>query len=228
MDPRSPSIGSAAVCQSGRQGGALPRRSGHGRPGRAPAPNHLEAPTLRGRPLSGPRAWLQAVRQEGRDFRDTVDRAPAPPVRVPRLLVFPWRLSWALFHEHTEPRRLGAAVAVGVFIGATPLYGLHLALCILVGLALRLNKLAMWIGANVSMPFLAPFLAFACVQVAHRLLHGEWSAVRVDELSVGAAELGRFWLYWLIGAPFVGTVLGLILGGLVWLIASRRPTAPGA
>jgi uncharacterized protein (DUF2062 family) len=35
-----------------------------------------------------------------------------------------------LLHQHTEPGKLAAAVLLGYVIGCTPLFGLHLPICI--------------------------------------------------------------------------------------------------
>ena len=47
-------------------------------------------------------------------------------------------------------------MACGVFIGCLPLYGLHLLICGAVGTIFRLNRLKMYLAANLSNPFVAP------------------------------------------------------------------------
>ena len=54
------------------------------------------------------------------------------------------------------PAAKTAAVSLGVFIGCLPLYGLHLLICWTVGFALGLNRLKMYLAANISNPFVAP------------------------------------------------------------------------
>ena len=50
----------------------------------------------------------------------------------------PWlrRLYLTLRTEHTTPVKVAAAVALGVFVGVSPLWGLHFALCVLLATVL--------------------------------------------------------------------------------------------
>ena len=59
-----------------------------------------------------------------------------------------------------SPERLALSLWVGTFIGCQPIYGLHLVLCALVCLPLRLDVVLAYLAANISNPLLAPFLLF--------------------------------------------------------------------
>src|ERR1700733_10333340 len=66
--------------------------------------------------------------------------------------------------EHPGAGRDAAAVALGVFIGCLPVYGFHLLMCWALGLALRVNRLKVYLAANISNPLVAPWLVLAeCV-----------------------------------------------------------------
>ena len=71
------------------------------------------------------------------------------------------RVVWELRTEGAGPAREAAAIGLGVFIGCSPLYGFHLLLCLAVGWCLGLNRLKMYLAANISNPFVAPFLLLA-------------------------------------------------------------------
>ncbi len=164
---------------------------------------------------------LSNLRAEAAEFRAAVESAPAPEVGwdlwgLRRYLHKVW---YRLVHEHAEPRRIAAAVFVGVIIGASPFFGFHLALCIVFAMALRLNKLTMWLAANVSLPIFAPFLAFASAQIGHLLLHGTWAGFGLEHARQQPLELLRLWL---LGFPFVGAALGAVLSGVVYRVASAR------
>jgi uncharacterized protein (DUF2062 family) len=66
--------------------------------------------------------------------------------------------------EGAGAQRETAAVALGVFIWCLPLYGLHLMICWLIGYFLGLNRLKMYFAANISNPFVAPWLVVVEVQ----------------------------------------------------------------
>ncbi len=119
--------------------------------------------------------------------------------------------------EHASPGKLAAAVLVGVLVGTSPFFGLHLLLCVLLGLLLRLNKCVLYAAANVSLPVFAPFLIVASVQAGSLLLEG-----RLREGAPGAEDF----LYWLCGWPLVGLGLGLPAAGLAWGLARLRRQPP--
>jgi 2-polyprenyl-3-methyl-5-hydroxy-6-metoxy-1,4-benzoquinol methylase/uncharacterized protein (DUF2062 family) len=117
--------------------------------------------------------------------------------------------------EDLSPARLGFAVAIGLFIGSQPVFGLHLVLVLLVCLKLRLHAVLAYAAANISNPFFAPVLLTAEVQVGGRVRTGAW--LHLDrEIEAGYRALFDFAGYMLIGAPLVG--LGLaVLGFCVTL-----------
>ncbi len=165
---------------------------------------------------------IDNLRQEAQDFRQAIAEAPAPELRWDLLGMrsFAHRLWWRLMREHTEPFRLGIAVFVGVLIGCSPFFGFHVALAVVLSLAFRLNKLAVWAATNVSLPIFAPVLAFLGIQAGHLVLHGVAAPIRPGDLiDIGLSSL---FVDWVVGFWFVGVPLGLALGGLCWQVARKR------
>jgi uncharacterized protein (DUF2062 family)/SAM-dependent methyltransferase len=72
------------------------------------------------------------------------------------------------------PARAAASVAVGLAIGVTPLYGFHLPLVIAICLPLGLDTPIAYLAANISLPFIAPFLTMAEIEIGSKLLTGAW------------------------------------------------------
>lgn len=64
-----------------------------------------------------------------------------------------------------EVHYLAFSFAIGVFIGLTPLYGLHTLLAVLAVLIFRLNLPATMIGAWLNFPLIAPGVYFLCYQI---------------------------------------------------------------
>jgi uncharacterized protein (DUF2062 family) len=103
-----------------------------------------------------------------------------------------------------------AAVAVGVFIGCIPVYGFHLILCWMLGYVLGLNRLKMYVAANISNPFVAPWLLFAEMQAGAWLRRGSFHSLTPATLkTTGAAVFG---MDLIAGSLFVGAVLAAIVG----------------
>jgi uncharacterized protein (DUF2062 family) len=118
------------------------------------------------------------------------------------------RLFQGLRTEGAGVRRETAAVALGVFIGCLPLYGLHLAICWIVGFLLGLNRLKMYFAANISNPFVAPWLVFAEVQVGAWVRRGSFHPVTREYIA--STGLVVFGVDALVGSIFVGAALAVL------------------
>ena len=145
----------------------------------------------------------------------------------------------ALFHLDDPPWRLALALAVGVFISCTPLYGVQTVLALVVATVCRLNKAATVLGTWINLPWFAPFLYAAALKI------GAWvlAQVRNREAEALAVLFGsplRVSLRDLVSvlpdislALVIGTtVVGLVAGTATYLIAlgmiRRRRARNGA
>lgn len=125
---------------------------------------------------------------------------------------------------NASPSRLFAACVVGAILGSTPFFGLHFFLCMGAAALLRLNPVAVYGAANISIPPLAPFLAFACIEVGSRALYGRGAPLAVAELrAVEPWKLaGHVFGAWMLGAVLVGGAIGAALGAVVARIAALK------
>jgi uncharacterized protein (DUF2062 family) len=134
-----------------------------------------------------------------------------------------------LLHAHTAPGRLAAAVLVGCIVGCTPLFGLHLPLCIALAWLLGLNQVVVYGAANLSVPPMIPFLGVASVQLGERLLHHRWLVLQRADFSSWHAtrEIAhRFFADWMVGGVCLGAAIGLGAGGAAYaILVARRARA---
>ena len=127
------------------------------------------------------------------------------------------RLRETLLHHHVEPGRLAAGVALGVFIGMTPFYGLQTILAIALAGLLRLNITAVVLATQISNPAFAPFIIAASVWLGDKLggppmpVDGSWWDLRHP----------RFYESWLRGGLVLGATAGAFCGLVTWLVATR-------
>jgi SAM-dependent methyltransferase len=126
-----------------------------------------------------------------------------------------------------SPVAAAVAVAVGLFIGCQPLYGLHFVLVLAVCLPLRLDAVLSYLAANISNPLCAPFLIVAEVEAGAYLTSGRFVAFGLSQARAGGAAGFARQLF--VGSIAVGAALALLGFALAWLLASRRrASAPAA
>ena len=144
------------------------------------------------------------------------------PLRAPGR--YAKRLFQDLRLEGAGRGREAAALGVGAFIGCLPIYGAHLLLVIGVGRVLRLNRLRMYVAANISNPLFAPALILAEVQA------GAWVQRReFHDVTLQAIRATEPWVYGIdlvIGSVIVGTALGLGIAALTWASVAHAPPLP--
>jgi uncharacterized protein (DUF2062 family) len=61
-----------------------------------------------------------------------------------------------LLHTHDTPQRTAAAYALGVFVGFSPLLGIHTVLGLVLAFALGLNRVAVLLGIYSNLPWILP------------------------------------------------------------------------
>ncbi len=111
-------------------------------------------------------------------------------------------------------------MGLGLFVGCLPLYGFHLPLCLLICLPLGLDAVVAYVAANISNPFVAPFLLLAEVEIGSLILHGhslafDLAAARSAKWQGLALEVG-------LGSVVLGSALACVGGGIAFLVARRR------
>ena len=149
---------------------------------------------------------------------------PAPPP-AGRRKGWVRRLYLTLRTEHTSPNKLALGVAVGVFVGCTPLWGAHLALAVTLAWLFRLNRVLVYAAANVANPLTVGPILFLELQVGHRLLSGTWMSLRLEDVR-------EFGVTGFVSALLIGGVLvGLAAAVVAWAIVypavrlGRQPEA---
>ncbi len=122
--------------------------------------------------------------------------------------------------EGSGAAREAAAVGVGFFIGCTPFFGFHLLLVFVAGWLLRLNRLKMYVAANVSNPLFAPFLVLLEIQTGAFLRRGTLHSLTVDTLR--ATDPWTFGLDLLFGSVVVGLAGGVAVAAATYPMSRRR------
>ena len=137
--------------------------------------------------------------------------------------------AWAGKHlrAHLSPMAVAKAVGIGVYIGALPIYGIHLPVCVVVARRYSLNQAIVYTAANISNPFFAPFLVTAEIVIGEWILREPIDPSRAEELSHTMVwdlvqRAPDLLVSCLVGSQVVGIVLGFALFGAVLMIAHMR------
>jgi uncharacterized protein len=121
-----------------------------------------------------------------------------------------------LLRRHNSPHEIALGAGIGAFICVLPLYGLHTVLVVLAALLVRpANKIAIFLGTNLSLPPTIPFITWAAYEIG-RLMFDEALPPLNWEFFKQLTFQKVTKLYWPL---FLGSlVLGLISGCAVYLL----------
>lgn len=126
-----------------------------------------------------------------------------------------------------SPARGAAAVALGLFVGTQPIYGLHLPIIVALCLWLRLDAIVAYLAANISNPLLAPLIITAEVEIGSYLRTGARHHF-ADTLSRSNA-LSRFAGDLFVGSPVLGIACSIagfaVAFAALFVSAKLRPNA---
>ena len=123
-------------------------------------------------------------------------------------LFHPLRSLRTLMTGDNSPARLGAAGALGVFLGTLPLIAFHTVAILFTAGFLRLNKIAAVAASQLCMPPLVPAL---CIELGYFVRHGRF-LTEISLETLGHQALERIY-EWLIGSLLLAPALAGVVGG---------------
>lgn len=135
--------------------------------------------------------------------------------------------------EHLEPRRVFWALLLGVTIGTSPFWGLHLVACVFLARVLRLNKALMVLGSGVANPITGPALLALSAAVGSFFRSGHFGIPDLDFSGDYRPLLDQGgWLVFdlIAGSLVVGPAIGAVVGafGVLWVRRFPPPPVPEA
>jgi uncharacterized protein (DUF2062 family) len=125
-----------------------------------------------------------------------------------------------------SPRRIALAFSMGVFIGMSPLLGIHTILGLIFAWMFRLNKFVTVVGVYITNPWtIVPIYTFS-TWVGAKLLgidsiipHIDWSHLSMKELM---HSFGPLLLPFLVGSTLLGVVSGCLSYVLVFRMVRKN------
>ena len=135
-----------------------------------------------------------------------------------------------LIGEHETPRRLGVALGVGVVCGCSPFLGFQTLIALAAAFLFRLNKLAVLIGLQISVPPVTPLIVLASLELGELLVHGKLIDLTLSQIrdTPNRELIARFFVDLTVGGLTLGVVLCVILGAAAerWIIRRRERARP--
>lgn len=125
-------------------------------------------------------------------------------------------------HNHDSPRKKALSIALGVFIGLSPLWGFHTVLVIFLAILFNLNKAIAFAFSNVSIPPLIPFVLYASTLMGNFVL-GEHMEYSLSDFSRNFEFFKNLRTY-IIGSfslAFLTAICFGLLGYVIFKISNR-------
>jgi len=119
-----------------------------------------------------------------------------------------------LVRQHNSPHEIALGAGIGAFISVLPVYGLHTVLVILAAFIVRpANKIAIFLGTNLSLPITLPFITWAAYEIGRFILKGNLPPLDWEFFKHLTFEK----IVNLYGPLFLGSlILGVICAGVVY------------
>ena len=127
----------------------------------------------------------------------------------------PMELLRKLLKENATPLGLAVSGAMGVFIGALPLFSTHTIVIVYVAVRLHLNKVMALVTQNVCMPLVVPIL---CIELGHYALNKK--LLTQFSFQTAFKELPLRAYEWFLGSLVIGPLLAIICGAAIYYAAA--------
>ena len=128
-----------------------------------------------------------------------------------------------LLKLNNSPHEIALGVAIGVFIGILPVYGLHTVLVVIAAILVRpANKIAIFLGTSISLPPTVPLITWTGYEIGRRILGGNFEALNWAVFK--NITLGKVYLYYqplFLGSVILGFACSIIFYFLVSFLARR-------
>ncbi len=112
--------------------------------------------------------------------------------------------------SHDSPKKKALSVALGVFIGYSPLWGFHTLIVLTLAVFFKLNKTIAFAFSNVSLPPFIPFIIYASLELGQLILQEPISYSITDLMD--NFEVFKHLKTYIVGSFALATLGALIFG----------------
>lgn len=132
-----------------------------------------------------------------------------------------------LLKSNSSPHEVALGVAIGVFIGFLPFYGLHTIMVLFIALLIpHTNRIGMLLGINVTMPITAPFVYWAGYSVGRGLTGGKAPAVTIESMrKVTMGDIPEMFYALFFGCVVLGMLSAVVFYAVTFYVAKAIKSA---
>jgi len=119
-----------------------------------------------------------------------------------------------ILRSQESPNKKAQAIALGIFVGISPFWGLHTMLVFLLAAIFKLNKVSAFVFSNISIPPFIPIIVYFSYQMGS-LISGNGISLDLDisEIHSSSEIFQGLWQY-IIGS----LTLAFIMSFLTWIV----------
>jgi len=117
-----------------------------------------------------------------------------------------------LLGSQDTPEKKAKSIALGLFIGLSPLWGLHTLLVLSLAVFFKLNKAIAFAFSNVSLPPFIPFIVLISIQIGALLL-GDEKSYSIEDFNMDFELLKSLKTY-IVGSFVFAVGASIISGGI--------------
>lgn len=128
-----------------------------------------------------------------------------------------------LIRQHNSPHEIALGAGIGAFISVLPVYGLHTVLVVLAAIIVRpANKIAIFLGTNLSLPPTIPFITWAGYEIGRFILKRnlpplDWGFFK----NLTFQKITSFYQPLFLGSLVLGIVCAGVVYGLTFLAVKK-------
>lgn len=115
-------------------------------------------------------------------------------------------------HNSDSKEKKAISIALGVFVGIAPFWGLQTVLVLFLATVLRLNKFIAFTFSNISLPIFIPFIIYASIQVGAFVLNVTPAITTFNAIDIDAIDVKAHFAQYLVGSFSLAIIVALAFG----------------
>lgn len=120
--------------------------------------------------------------------------------------------------HHDSPKKKALSIALGVFLGLSPLWGFHTVIVLFLAVLFKLNKVIAFTFSNISLPPFIPFVLLCSMQTGNWIL-GKKTAYTLQDFTTQFNLLDHLETY-IIGSLSLSVLAAISIGFIGYIVLS--------